>query len=60
MHTTHIDFISLQPKEIPMLGKNPTMTQVLLTNRCAIANFWKRTDPPEVVAWKNKVWEILS
>lgn len=55
MHKTHIDFISLQPKEIAVLGENPTMTQVLLTARCAIANFFKRTDPPEVVAW-----EILS
>lgn len=57
MHKTHIDLIRLQPKEIPVLWKNPTMTQMLLTVRCAIANFWKRTDPLEVVARKNKSME---
>lgn len=55
-----MDFIRLQPKEIPVFGKNPTMTQVLLTDRCAIATFRKRTDPPQVAARKNKVCEIPS
>lgn len=47
-HRAHVDFVRLQPKDNSCVGNEPNETQVLLAARCAIGNFWKRTDPPEV------------